>query len=115
MANFYMLPKIQKSEESNIELKNRNEEYIEITNIKVVGRPVVAGPIYCTHKLSTLLHIILSPALELITHFIKDTFDLKNKACKDNIIGMKIGVADIKSLYTNINHDLLSWKVCFLF
>ena len=75
-------------------------------NIKVEGRPVVAGPIYYTYKLSTLLHIILSPTLEHITYIIKDTFDFADKACKNNIIGMKIGVADIKSLYTNINHDL---------
>ena len=75
-------------------------------NIKVGGRLVVAGPIYYTHKLSTLLHIILSPTLKHITYIIKDTFDFADKACKNNIIGMKIGVADIKSLYTNINHDL---------
>ena len=94
-----MLPKIHKSEERKKERKKRNEEYIQITNIK--GRPVVAAPINYTYRLSILSHIILSPALEHITR-IKRHFDFKNKACKNNIIG----VAEFKSLYTNINHDL---------
>ena len=48
MATFYMLPKIHKSEERNKEMEKRNEEYIQMINIKVEGRPVVAGPIYYT-------------------------------------------------------------------
>ena len=38
MANFYMLPKIHKSEERKKEIEKRNEEYIQMINIKVEGR-----------------------------------------------------------------------------
>ena len=106
MANFYMLPKIHKSKEINDLIENLKQEYLQVTDIIIEGRPLVAGPAYYTHPLSTLLHIILSPTLNHINHIVKDSFDFTNKANMDNYIGMKIGVADIRSLYTNINHDL---------
>ena len=106
MANFYMLPKIHKSKEINELIKKSNQEYLQVTDVTVEGRPLVAGPVYYTHPLSTLLHIILNPALKHINHIIKDYFDFTNKANISNSIGMKIGVADIRSLYTNISHDL---------
>ena len=106
MANYYMLPKIHKSKEINNEIEKMKEEYLIMKNIKVEGRPVVAGTVYHTHELSTLIHIILSPALQHIKHIIKDTFDFTNRARIDNVIGMQIGTADIKSLYTNIKHNL---------
>ena len=106
MANFYMLPKIHKSKIINELIENSNQEYLQVTDLRIEGRPLVAGPIYFTHPLSTILHIILTPALKHVSHIIKDSFDFVNKANINNCIGMKIGVADIRSLYTNISHDL---------
>ena len=48
----------------------------------------------------------MSPSLNNIKHILKDSFDFINKENQNKTIGMKIGVADIKSLYTNITHEL---------
>ena len=43
---------------------------------------------------------------ENVRQIIKDSFDFINKANQNKTMGMKIGVADNKSLYTNITHKL---------
>ena len=41
-----------------------------------------------------------------ISHIIKDTFSFVERTEKDLEIGTVLGVAYIKSLYTNVSHDL---------
>ena len=48
----------------------------------------------------------LKPFLKYIPQILNDTFDFVNKNANPLPIGTVMGVADIKSLYTNIKHDL---------
>lgn len=107
MANFYMLPKIHKSQTINDILQNSNAEFISVgTEVLLEGRPIVAGCAYYTHGISMILHKILEPSMHFIPQILKDTFDFVNKNSSELPIGTVIGVADIKGLYTNIRHDL---------
>ena len=71
-----MNPKLHKSEELNEIIENQNSEYLNITgNLKIEGRPIVAGPGYYTSGISKMLHLILDPSLSFIPHILKDYFD----------------------------------------
>ena len=48
----------------------------------------------------------MEPCLNEISHILKDTFDFTDRANSCFDAGNVLGVADIKSLYTNISHDL---------
>ena len=61
ISNFYALPKLHKSKETN-----------EITEIK---RPIVAGPVFHTGRISKILHYIMEPALSSIPYIVLDSFD----------------------------------------
>ena len=107
VSKFYMLPKLHKSKRLNEIIKERNSEYISITEkIEIEGRPIVAGPLYHTSKISEMLHIILEPTLSMIPHILRDSFDFKDRveqSCNENTL---LSSCDIKSLYTNIRHDV---------
>ena len=44
--------------------------------------------------------------LAMISHIAKDSFDFKNRLDKYCPTGTRLSTCDIKSLYTNIQHDL---------
>ena len=48
----------------------------------------------------------MEQSLTEISYILKDTFDFAERTEKDLEIGIVLGLADIKSLYTNISHDL---------
>ena len=49
ISNFYMLPILHKSKESNDIIMAKNSEYINVDKILTIqGRPIVAGPCYHT-------------------------------------------------------------------
>ena len=48
----------------------------------------------------------MEPSLAIISHIGKGSFDLKKRLDKDCSNGTTI-ICDIKSLYTNIQHDLV--------
>ena len=118
MSNIYMLPKLHKSRRVDEIILARKEEYIHVTDehIQLEGRPINSGPCYYTRGLSLILHEILLPCLDCIPHILKDTFDFKsrfgadcdNTPLPDNI---QIATWDIKSLYTNLRHDLFMQAV----
>ena len=107
ISNFYMLPKLHKSKKINGIIEIKRTEYIQIDeDISVEGRPIVAGPVFHTSRKSEILHCIMEPALSLIPHIVKDSFDFTQrleKQCQHNTL---LSTCDIKSLYTNIRHDL---------
>ena len=107
IANFYMLPKLHKSKELNDIITNSPQEYYKIQDIVIDGRPIVAGCSYYTYALSLLVHKIMEPALVQIKQILKDTFDFVNNSNNDEVfdIGTVLCTADIKSLYTNIDHQ----------
>ena len=102
-----MNPKLHKSKELNEIIENQNSEYINITkNLQIEGRPIVAGPVYYTSGISQMLHLILEPSLSFIPHILKDSFDFLERldtTCTEDTL---LSSCDIKSLYTNIHHDV---------
>ena len=102
-----MNPKLQKSKELNKIIENQNSEYINITqNLQTEGGPIVAGPVYYTSGISQMLHLILEPSLSFIPHILKDSFDFLERldtTCTEDTL---LSSCDIKSLYTNICHDV---------
>ena len=72
----------------------------------VEERPIVGGPVYHISLISEVLHIIMEPSLAMISHIAKESFDFKNRLDKHCPNGTTLCTCDIKSLYTNIRHDL---------
>ena len=59
-ANFYCLPKIHKNKQLEDLVESKPSKYIKMADPpKIPGRPICAGPISHTHRLSNLLDIIL--------------------------------------------------------
>ena len=107
IANFYMLPKLHKCKRLNEIISENPMEYLSINeDLDIEGRPIVAGSAYNTHGISILIHKIMESSLKHISHILQDTFDFVERAEKKLKIGTVLGVADIKSLYTNISHEL---------
>ena len=102
-----MLPKLHRSKQINEIIHKGQCEYINVEeNIIVEARPIVAGPVYHTTGISEIPYIILEPSLAMISHIAKDSFDFKNRLNKYCPNGTTLSTCDIKSLYTNIRHDL---------
>ena len=108
ISNFYMLPKLHKSAEINTIIQEEQTEYIRVDkNVNdIEGRPINSGPCYHTRGLSLIIHAILLPCLHLITRILKDTFDFQNKVESSYGRDIQLVTWDIKSLYTNIKHEL---------
>ena len=69
-------------------------------------RPIVAGPVCETHRLSNLLDILLQPYTKYVKSYIKDTKDFLQKL-PENVDENSILVTfDVENLYSNIPHDL---------
>ena len=112
-SNFYVNPKLHISKELNKIIKNQNSKYINITeNLLIEGWPTVARPVYYTSGISEMLHII--PAhLFHIAHFKRvnliewiyrtDLLERLIAKCTEDTF---LNSCDIKSLYTNIHHDI---------
>ena len=90
ISNFYMLPKLHKSKKINEIIERKRTEYIQIDkDILTEGRPMVAGPVFHASGISGILHCIMEPALSLIPHIVKDSFDFKQrleKPCQSNTL-----------------------------
>ena len=112
ISDFYMLPKLHKSKRINEIVQKQQCEYINIEeNIIVKAHPIVADTVYHTSSISEILHIIMEPSLAMISHIAKDSLDFKNRLDKYCLTGITLSTCDIKSLYTNIRHDLFHTAV----
>ena len=102
-----MLPKLHKSREINEIIEIKRTEYSQIDeDILIEGWPIAAGSAFHTSGISEILHCIMEPALSLILHIVKDSFDFTQrleKQCQNNTL---LSMGNIKFLYTNIRHDL---------
>ena len=107
ISNFYMLPKLHKSKELNDIILAKNSEYINVDKILTIeGRPIVAGPCYHTSVVSQILHVIMETTLSFIKHILKDSFDFIDRIDTQCTVNTILSTCDIKSLYTNIKHDV---------
>ena len=111
ILNLYMLPKLHKSKRINEIIQKHQCEFMNIEeNFIVEARPIVAGPVYHTSGISEIFHIIMEQSLAMISHIAKDSFVLKNRLDKHCHTGTTLNTFDIKSLYTNIRHDLFLYS-----
>ena len=66
-SNSYVLPKIHKSKEIIGKISSSNQEFVEMsppTDLK--GRPIVAGPVSPTQRLSEFIDTLIKP---IVSHF----------------------------------------------
>ena len=102
-----MLSKWHKSKQINEIIQKQQSENISIEGNKFVeAGPIVAGSVYHANGISEILHIIMESSLEMISHIAKHSFDFKNRLDKHWPNGTTHGTCGIKSLYTNIQHDI---------
>ena len=71
-------------------------------------RPIVAGPVCPTSRLSHLIDILLKPIPQYTKSYVRDDIDFLTKfQCQlDPNKIFKLVTFDVESLYTNIDHDL---------
>ena len=98
-----MLLNLYKSKEINKIIEIKRTEYIQLDeDILTDVQPIVPGVIFLTSGISKSLHCIMKPALPLIPHIVKVSFDFTQrlkKQCQNNTI---LSICDITSVYTNI-------------
>ena len=107
-SNFYVTPKVHKCKSIADIVKINNNDYIELlrpTDLK--SRPIVAGCVSPTQRLSTFINILLSPIVPHLTTYIKDDWHfLKQLPHTMDFNNTTLYSVDITSLYTSIPHDL---------
>ena len=106
-SNIYVSPKVHKSEEIIRKAQSSNEQYIQMPcpqNLK--GRPIIAGPVAPTQRLSELMEKLLSPLVPLLKSYVKDDWNFIDKLPRTTDFECELYSVDIVSLYTNIPHEL---------
>ena len=102
-----LMTKIRSNQYPSISTNNEYEYLINITkNVQIEGQPIVAGAVCYTSGISKMLHLMLEPSLSFIPHILKDSFDFLERldtTCTEDTL---LSSCDIKSLYTNICHDV---------
>ena len=84
-CNFYGLPKIHKSKIITKAIEEQGSEYISCFQPKdLKRRPIVAGHICLTKRLSNFVDIFVKPLLSKIKSYGKDDFDFLKK-CKGKL------------------------------
>ena len=84
-SNFYGLPKIDKNKEINEACAKSISNYIELPPSSDLSfRPIVAGPVCETHRLSNFIDILLQPYTKYIKSYVKDTKDFFAEATVRN-------------------------------
>jgi len=91
-----MINAIKETQSPVISLKCPNIEF----------RPIVAGPVCPTHKLSEFIDILLKPYIQLIEANLKDTADFLKFLPRVCSVDTILCTFDVKNLYGNIEHDL---------
>ena len=69
-------------------------------------RPIVAGPVCQTHRLSNLVDILLCPLTKRVKSYLRDTTDFLNHFPSDVPENTLLATFDVESLYSNIPHEL---------
>ena len=106
-SNLYGLPKIHKSEEIKNSIRTQKSEYVETHNPKDLKfRPIVAGPICPTSRLSNLIDILLQPFLRKVKSYVRDDIHFLNLLPETADPNTLLTTYDITNLYNNIPHDL---------
>ena len=106
-SNFYGLPKVHKSPQINAKCKESNVQSLEFENVSDLKlRPIIAGPACLTHRLSNLPDILLRPFTNYVKSHLRDMLNFFNHLPKTVPGETILASFDVKSLYSNIPHDL---------
>jgi len=108
-ANIYGLPKIHKCATILQASKSQSTTCIDVLCPEdLTFRPIVAGPLCATHRLSKLIDYLLKPFTRYVKSFIRDDIDFLCKLpCDTQDIGSgHLTTFDAVSLYTNIDKEL---------
>ena len=78
-SGFYGLPKIHKSKIICQEAKAQNKPYIKVLRpADLKFRPIVAGPICPTSRLSNFVDLLTKPFTSHVQSYLRDTIDFLN-------------------------------------
>ena len=106
-SNLYALPKIHKSKEINEACTISQDNYVETDAPENLNfRPIVAGPIYETHRLSNFIGIPLQPYSKHMKSYIKDATDFLSKLPQSIDSNAILVFFDVENLHTNIPHKI---------
>ena len=76
ISNLYGLPKVHKSDAINNAIRSSNTEYISIlAPDDLTFRPIVAGPVCPTSRLSHIIDILIKPLQEVTKSYVRDDID----------------------------------------
>ena len=68
-------------------------------------RPIIAGPVSPTQRLSNFIDILLKPLVNYVTSFVRDDFDFLTHLPEKLPFESVFVTYDVNSLYTNIPHE----------
>ena len=106
-SNFYGLPKVHKNKTIMDKCNDSDQSCIHVPQpIVLEMRPIVAGPMCATHRLSNLLDIILKPMTVNLKSHIKDSTDFLNKLPTNIPNNSLLVTFDVTNLYGSIPHTL---------
>ena len=106
-SQLYGLPKVHKSMKINEEIQKTKTEYISVLRPTDMSfRPIIAGPVCVTSRLSNFLDILLKPYIIHIKSYIRDDIDFLDKIRKDIDASETMLTLDVTSMYTNIDNQL---------
>ena len=104
---FYGLPKIHKSNVIKEAIQKQNSQYIICENPSdLTFRPIVAGPVAPTQRLSNLLDIILKPLCQNVKSYVRDDLDFLRHLPNQVNSNAELVTLDVVNLYTNITATL---------
>ena len=104
---FYGLPKIHQSKRIKENILEQNSSYVQCgTDVDLKMRPIVAGPVCPTHRLSNLIDVVLKPYLKHVKSYIRDSVDFLNHLPENIDEDSLLVTFDVNSLYTNIDHQV---------
>ena len=106
-SNFYGLPKVHKSTQISSECQQSLTYNIQLNTVSDLKlRPIIAGPVCLTHRLSNLIDILLEPLTNRVKSYLRDTIDFLNHLPDAASYDTFLASFDVESLYSNIPHDL---------
>ena len=106
-SNFYVFPKIHKCKEMIQKINEENKTYVELDPPEELkSRPIIAGPLAPTQRLSEFLDTVLKPLVPTLKTYIKDDWDFLRKLPRKFEQEVELYSCDITSLYTSIPHEL---------
>ena len=106
-SQFYVLPKIHKCKSILDASTTSPSDIVDVPNPPdLSSRPIIAGCISPTHRLSNLIGKVLQPLLICQTSYIKDDWDFLRQLPSSIENDSDLITCDITSLYTSIPHDL---------